>query len=69
METEIIDIPNPTTKRLMTLAVNDEDIDIMIRVLVQNGGFGSSNPDIENIIRQLKAEQKRLFYPEQIKTP
>jgi len=53
-----------TDKRQVILIAEDKTIDIMIRCLVQNGGFGSIDPAVENIIKQLKAEQKRLFYPD-----
>jgi hypothetical protein len=48
-----------TKNRLVTLAASDTVIDQMIRLLGT-----SQSDDIKNIIRQLKVEQKRLFYPD-----
>ncbi len=58
MKTQVINHPDPTVNRLLTLAVNDDDIDHMIHLL-------STYPDEAalRIIRQLKNEQQRLFYP------
>ncbi len=53
-----------TTNRLITLAMNDANIDQVIRLLAI-----SQTKQMDNIVQQLKAEQKRLYYPEQIKTP
>ena len=48
-----------THNRQLLLAVNDATIDHMIRLLNV-----SRNSNILNVLKQLKAEQKRLFYPD-----
>lgn len=51
---------NEDIKRPVLLALTDDNIDHMIHLL-----SAYLDDDARNIINQLKAEQKRLFYPEQ----
>lgn len=52
---------NEDIKRPVLLALTDDNIDHMIHLL-----SAYLDDDTRNVIKQLKAEQKRLFYPEQI---
>jgi len=51
-----------TKNRQVILASSDETIDKLIRLLTAGCVF---HDDIKSIVRQLKAEQKRLFYSDQ----
>ena len=61
---------NEDIKRPVLLALTDDTIDHIIRALDMrpNANDFYSTDGMKNVIKQLKAEQKRLFYTEESST-